>query len=909
MRRVCYLPSLFFSVFFLYALFCITPVHADEISDAVSWLETQTNADGSYAGSLDVSFPAQSTAEVLRSYHELNQESLAGVVNARSFIDTQGGEKTEILARKIIAKAEAGGDTAPLLAKLIVLQNPDGGFGDQAGYQSRVIDTTFALNALGVAQSGSSDAIGRAISYLLNEQAADGGFSHSSVNQNSVYETALASIALQHFRFNYNLTAAIDGASDFLLKNQLTPGDWGSNWETAYALLALIPVTSDVQHYQPGVDNLKTSQAADGSWGQDVYATALALRAIHKAANVQVPQDPTTGTFTGQIFNANTGQPLQGVTVKLTDVAGFELVSSADGSFSMEGVSPGEHTLSYSAAGFTSATQTATIVVGKFTSLGTIQLTPLADKGVVFGVVRDAETSQPLASVAVNITGSTTATVTTNAQGYFSVEVEPGTVSLTTQIDGYDPISGSADIVAGQRLNFSPLLNITGTTPVITTVKTKVIVVDAASNLPLEGVSVKVTIGGTEKTGTTDSQGKLLLEDITAGSLTIDITSTGYQAVSASTFAPAGSVIDLGVVRLNKAGIATKRTIKGVVTDAVTGAVIAGATIKIDGTNLTTTSDAAGFYTIEDTGLANFTIIANADGYLQNNGLVKFENPGLMTVNIELGKTLAEGINIERVRTDAPEYFAYKNAKISTVIKNTGDVTTRVQVFAEVLDSNNNSVQKIVLSPEGVQSVGATSIFPAYEVEAGKSLEFNSEWSIGLTLAGDYKIRIDAISEKTGQLLSQKFIDVIIKETKKINISIIPTPDYSYFNIEEDIGLKATINNLSNIPIESRYTYSVLDPNSKVIKTGELNIQLLPVEQFKSLVLNGFNYKFDSIGTYTLFLEYVDGLVATRVQTTPITVASSVRVDVIQSLTPETVFPDRDKRIKIKIRIKGVSEQ
>jgi len=797
MSRVYYLPSLF-SAFFLFALFCIIPVHADEISDAVNWLETQTNVDGSYAGSLDVSFPAQSTAEVLRSYHELNQESLAGVANAKSFIDTQGDEKTEILARKIIAKAEAGGDTAPLLAKLIALQNPDGGFGDQAGYQSRVIDTTFALNALGVAQSGNSDAIGRAISYLLNEQAADGGFSHSSVNQNSVYETALASIALQYFRFNYNLTVAIDGASDFLLKNQLTSGDWGSSWETAYALLALIPVTSDVQLYQPGVNNLKTSQVADGSWGQDVYATALALRAIHKAANIQIPQDPTTGTFTGQMFNADTGQPLQGVTVKLTDVAGFELVSSADGSFSMEGVSPGEHTLSYSAAGFTSVTQTATIVVGKFTSLGTIQLTPLVDKGVVFGVVRDAQTNQPLTSVTVNISGSTNISVSTDNNGFFTAEVEPGQITLSTDISGYDPVSGNADIAAGQRLNFSPLLNLTGTTPAVTTVKTKVTVVDATTNLPIEGVQVSIL--GTSISGTTNNEGKLVLDNITAGSLTIELSATGYQTVLTSTLAPAGSVIDLGVVSLNEKQTATKRTVKGFVTDAVTGNPVSGATVKVEGTSISVITNAEGYYLIEDTGLAVFNLVSSAVGYLENRGEVRIDQPGQVSVNIQLGQAQISKVNISSVQSNLSSYPANTKVEVDAQLNNEDSVDRKVRLFIVVINSSGTIIEQFPakIIPVGGNINDVIEIIPA---AAKKTVEV--KWQTGLNPPGSYQFKVQAIDADTNQLLSEKATQIQIEATKRIGGGASFDPPIVQRVANGQVRVEALIQNTGNQLIQS----------------------------------------------------------------------------------------------------------
>jgi len=260
------LQFLFFNLFILLSIFIPNIASAD----AIAWLETQNNANGSYANDSDVSIPNQSTAEVLRAYQALDENGQLGVVAATNFLDEQSDEKIEILSRKIILVAEEEGDTSVLVDKLVELQNYDGGFGDQEGYNSRVIDTAFALNALGVAKSSNTDAISRSIAFLIAEQSSDGGFSHSSVNFSSIYETALASIALQNFRFNFNLSTVITEASEFILANQETDGSWGSVWETSYAILALVPVTIDKDQYQAGLDSLTTLQLPNGSWGNDV---------------------------------------------------------------------------------------------------------------------------------------------------------------------------------------------------------------------------------------------------------------------------------------------------------------------------------------------------------------------------------------------------------------------------------------------------------------------------------------------------------------------------------------------------------------------------------------------------------------------------------------------------------------
>ncbi|MCK5354980.1 MAG: terpene cyclase/mutase family protein, partial [Methyloprofundus sp.] len=306
-------------------------------ADGVSWLETQSTAKEGYTNISDIATASQSTSEVLRTYQLLEQTTQEGVSNARLFLESQDKLHLENVVRAIINLAEFGEPTDVLLAQLLTFQAQDGGFAEQVGYQSTVIDTALALEALAIAQSNASDLIQQALHFLLNQQRQEGGFAHSGANQSSIHISAIASIALQQFRFKYNLSAVIDNTNQYLLKQQLSDGSWGSTWETAFALLALSPVSSDIQKQQVATDYLKNTQDADGSWGQDVYASALALRALHKIDDIPtVISEPTElGTYIGQVVDAENAQPIAGAVIKLLDVAESDVISAQDGSFSM----------------------------------------------------------------------------------------------------------------------------------------------------------------------------------------------------------------------------------------------------------------------------------------------------------------------------------------------------------------------------------------------------------------------------------------------------------------------------------------------------------------------------------------------------------------------------------------------
>ena len=121
-----------------------------------------------------------------------------------------------------------------------------------------------------------------------------------------------------------------------------------------------------------------------------------------------------------------------------------------------------------------------------------IALTPLANKGVISGVVRDAETGQALPAATITLTGDSNASLTTDNAGFYSIEIDPGNVTIAISATGYDPVSGSTDISAAQHIDFSPQLYLAGTAPGGTTVAAKVTVVDADTTLPIEGALISI---------------------------------------------------------------------------------------------------------------------------------------------------------------------------------------------------------------------------------------------------------------------------------------------------------------------------------------------------------------------------------------------------------------------------------
>ena len=114
-----------------------------------TWLAIQAQSDGSLSGNNDLATATQATAEAIRAYRVWGMSANAVVADAEGYLNDEPFHNTEYLARKIIAAAEIGQATAAWSAELLTHQNAlDGGFGHQIGYQSTVLDTVFALEAL-----------------------------------------------------------------------------------------------------------------------------------------------------------------------------------------------------------------------------------------------------------------------------------------------------------------------------------------------------------------------------------------------------------------------------------------------------------------------------------------------------------------------------------------------------------------------------------------------------------------------------------------------------------------------------------------------------------------------------------------------------------------------------------------
>lgn len=872
----------------------------------VDWLATQAHGDGSYAGVADITPPYQATTEVLQTFHTLGVSAQqSGVTAALQFVGTETYHNTENLSRKIIVLHDAGQDVTSLVTELLAMQNPDGGFGELAGYDSTALDTAYALQALNNAGYSDTQVIGSAIAYLSQQQATNGGFGLESPNDSSIHVTAQSSLALQPYIFTYAVGNQINKASEYLYSLQLPGGGWTTVWETAEALLALIPVTTDSSRYVNALDVLKNAQLLNGSWADDVFITALAERAVFLAANATLPVDPTAGALKGKVVSS-AGLALNGVSISAASPSTTQTTTTGlDGTFMIQNLPVENYTVTYALNGYVSATQQVSLQAGQVIDLGTIKLNPVPDQGVLQGTVTDRDTGQPIAGAGIDITGSTNASVLTDALGKFNVLVAPGTITVSAVATGYAAVSGTTTVSAGQVLDFSPALLALSSPNPKTDVDLSGLVIDSVNKAAISGATIDVT-GAATAQATTDSTGKFTLAGLAAGQTTVTVSAPGFQTSALSLLTSAGSTIDLGVIQLEQTVLPSTSRVTGTIVDLDTGLPINGATVLLEGTGVTATSDVNGRYTIDGIGSLEFSLLASASGYLsafQSVGMTQF---GVTSIDFSLRQSSVNGMSIDGLWTNQLAYDAYKTVNITSVIRNGGSAAGTVKILLEVLDGANRHVRSLYVEQGGTIKAPVES----YNILPGATLDIASNWFVGNIPPGAYKIGLKVYDHYTNALLSERSSLVTIQPTQVIEqADLKATPRFANMGATEQLILNLDIINKSNIDNNLTVSYELLAPGGGVIVSGEKSFVITPDNVSATIALANTPITFAESGNYQATFSVVSGTIPLQQNNTVISVAPSIRVEASQGISPAQVVPDGDKRIRINIQLKGVEAQ
>lgn len=156
---------------------------------------------------------------------------------------------------------------------------------------------------------------------------------------------------------------------------------------------------------------------------------------------------PTTGTITGTVRNAQTSLPVAGATVQ-TDT-GQSAQTGANGAYTLSNVPEGSRQVTATAGGYQSQTVTVPVVAGQ-TATRDFSLQPApVSTGTITGTVRDAQSLSPIVGATVQTdTGQSTQTGSNGT--YTLANVPQGSRRVTASATRYTAQAATVQVVAGQ---------------------------------------------------------------------------------------------------------------------------------------------------------------------------------------------------------------------------------------------------------------------------------------------------------------------------------------------------------------------------------------------------------------------------------------------------------------------------
>ncbi len=885
--------------------------NSEAINRALNWLEGVQRDDGAIVTVNDAATDFQATAEALSASSLVGGSALNRSATLEFLNSDPATLTTEQLARLVIALQDTDQSSTQAYQALINRQGDDGGFGDFSGYDSNPLDTAYALLALQRIERDAAVA-GRALSYLSSAQLSTGGFGFYG-EQSSTMVTALVIKALKPYVYTFNISAVLSRATAFLYTTKDDRQGWDSDWESALALQALIPVTTDVSRYRESVGALESKQLATGSWESQVYSTALAISTLDLLANLEVPADPEKAVVRGRIIDKSGGSAISNAFVDVRDFDAEAVSIEDSGHFAISNLEPGNYSVVYSAPGYLSASQNLTLQKGQFADVGTIALSVAPTATLISGVVTDLSTGYPVmgAVVAVTVNG-TTASAISNENGEYHLLSELGDAALAVSSEGYHTISAAVALSAGTAVSFSPgLTPLPEEQPALSSISGWVV---DQNDQPLAGAAVSLGEGDAVLT---TADGRFMVENLSAGDVRVQIAKEGYEALSSKLIIPERTRVNLGAITLSEKLDLPSTSISGQVLNMSTGSPVAGASVAVG--SISATTDSNGFYSLNDISLLEFTVQVNASGYIFTNKDISLTEHSQLALNITIRKADLGGIEIAAVSSNATSYGAYEPVLITASLENNTALTLGARLYVKVKNSTGDKIAgfpasylpplESALDEEELAHYQKHLAESVEQLAPGEQRELPLEqwWNTQNTAPGDYVVTVQAVDAATGNLVSEKSLVITLEETRKVAaLRLSANPGYVLLNREAELVMSAEVLNRSNVSSALRFDYRLLSPDGKVLTEEQANISLSPVQNNLMVELGSLLHRFSTSGDYLLEISNVSGATVVESSTGAVFVPPSIRLDIQQSLTPYEVVPQEGVGVTSNIQIKGV---
>lgn len=879
-------------LFFMISLSVLLVARAQspEVARGLQWLAAQVQPDGEVKGAdQSIATKQQNRAEV-RHTLKLLAAAPSTLVNAMA---ADPENNTEYLSRKIIALASAGTSVTTYLDLLAERQNKDGGFGGAPGYASNALDTAWAVLALTEArQAGGAGAIA-ARAWLLTQLDADGAVAGRS-DADRVQNSAMMLLAMQSAA-DSGSTNAVKSLSSWLLRQQGADGGWQDNtYLSALALSAVSPVTADAGVRTAGRNFLLARQAVDGSWNGDPYLTALVLRAISSQQSL-----PSTdgGVVQGRVIDQGSGQPLGAVAITLSGPDSRSVATDAQGAFSISNISAGNYRITYARTGYSGAIASGNVVMGQLLDAGTVALTQLGTAGIVRGQVTAGANGAPMRGVTVTSHGAAPIAAITDALGRYELAgVAPGTASLSASLAGYQTVSVSAVVAAGQALTFSPSLYSASETPP-TTIRYLGKVVAAGAATALAGVSVELSDGTAVFRTSSDANGQFALT-LNPGSYSAAFTHAGYNSVTQRFVGTAGATMNAGVVSMSQQRASS--AVKGRVINA-SGQGIAGASIQVVGASASATSDEDGSYRIDNIDTLTIPLRATASGFNSQSVTLQVSSAAELLQDFTLAPQGVGSFTIGDLTTTPASVGSGSDVTVTTSIGNAGDASATAVVQLQVQDQD----KRVIGTGAAFNAEG--NLIGQITLAGGTQQSVRLVWNSGQQLPANYSLHVrlleaGSLQRETpqGVLLVERVASITVTGKSAFSGTITANPPVLQSGTNTPVKLSAVVQNSGNKPLSAQlYTLSVIDAaDASVVHTEQTNGVALDVNALQMLTFQDWTPA--TGGNYRLELRAADPALG-KLSTT-LYVGNAVTAKYIAS---KLVVPTGTQSVKATIKFTG----
>lgn len=604
-------------IFLATILFCNELVFANSQEEGADWIKANQQPDGALYTSTDPAADFQSTYEARALLIFTKRLEAASDAAARAYLAQYPGDSTEILAAKLLSGVAEDSETPSITAALQARQKPNGGFGDHRDYDATAYDTYWAVLALDLTSNLSDVARTKAVTFLLNAQAAQGGWEQGGVE--SIYLTGRIVQLLSLYRAKYlEVPAALAKAQSFLALNLPEPTPPTFNNDNAFAetfeqcnTLGALSVSASTQDFSALAESVNTSQQTDGSWQQSVFTTALCLRAQIQYEAYQNGIPAGLNSLYGKVVVSGSAEPLKDAMVSVqTGTDQFSTSTNSSGYFSLSGITAGNVNLVVAKAGYQTVVKPVDLASGS-ADAGTIPLVWNPEQTAVFGEIVDSQTGLALVGAKVSIDAATT--VTDGVGNFLLTGLAAGSYSLNVTLPGYNPLTTAIDLDAGELFKTRLFLNASGTVLDDSPALLSGVVVDGVSGQP---VSAQVTLDSS-LTVATDGAGRFELADVIRGDHQLTIAAPGFNDSRYQISFPAGANGYLGQLAIYAASeqqADSDLDVNVLVRDAINQQPIAGAQLVLSTGDVSFTNN-AGVATFLDLTELAFSLTVSADGY------------------------------------------------------------------------------------------------------------------------------------------------------------------------------------------------------------------------------------------------------------------------------------------------------